>query len=147
MKTRSEYEKLFESKVIADHETDHLLVTIYSNNIAHIYVKAGQRVTLETVEETQAYFATLGEEKRYYMIFEYGPLADLDPEVRTSRAKKGGSKYALVDAFVVNSLGHRLIADFYLRFNRPKRPTRIYSSVEKAAEWCLKKIQKARQSA
>jgi len=39
------------------------------------------------------------------------------------------------EAFVVNSLPTRLIANFYMKFNKPPNPTKIFNTVEKAEEW------------
>ena len=132
---------LFGAEVSASVELDQLYITVYANRIAHIFIKENEQVTMETVAVTQEYFATLGEEKRYHLIFEYGKIVDLEPEVRKKRAEEGGSKYALTDVFVVQNLGQRIIADVYMQFNRPTRPTKITSSVENAIHWTKKQME------
>jgi hypothetical protein len=38
-------------------------------------------------------------------------------------------------AIVVNSLAHNLVANFYMKFNKPTCPVSIFSDPEKAVEW------------
>ncbi len=38
-------------------------------------------------------------------------------------------------AIVVTSLAYKLIANFYLQFNKPKKPYKVFSTKEAAIEW------------
>jgi len=40
-------------------------------------------------------------------------------------------------AAVVNNLAYKLIANFYMRLNKPKRPFKTFSSEEEAVDWLL----------
>ncbi|MFI5151009.1 MAG: hypothetical protein ACHQRM_14835 [Bacteroidia bacterium] len=42
------------------------------------------------------------------------------------------------DAFVIHSLSQRLVANFYLKVNKPKVPTHFFSEEKDAVEWLLK---------
>lgn len=55
------------------------------------------------------------------------------------RNHPGMIKIRLAEAFVVNSLATSLIANFYVNFNRPENPTRVFNSMENAQNW-LKNI-------
>jgi hypothetical protein len=39
-------------------------------------------------------------------------------------------------AVIVQNLAYRLVADFYLRFNKPKIPYKVFTDQEKAVDWC-----------
>jgi hypothetical protein len=39
-------------------------------------------------------------------------------------------------AVIVQNLAYRLVADFYLRFNQPKIPYKVFTDQEKAIDWC-----------
>lgn len=62
-----------------------------------------------------------------------GQVEPLAREILSSHA--GFSKVRKAEAFVVESLANRLIAGFYIQFNRPKNPTRIFNNFENALNW------------
>ncbi|MGZ3885614.1 MAG: DUF7793 family protein [Bacteroidia bacterium] len=41
----------------------------------------------------------------------------------------------MADALITDSLAMRLIANSYIKFNRPEVPTRMFSDEKKAIEW------------
>lgn len=62
-----------------------------------------------------------------------GQVEPLAREILSSHA--GFSKVRKAEAFLVESLANRLVANFYIRFNRPKNPTKIFNHFEKALNW------------
>ena len=60
-----------------------------------------------------------------------------EPESRAFSASEEGLKYTMADAMVFNSMAHRLMANFYLKFNKPSRPSKAFTSIESAREWLL----------
>jgi hypothetical protein len=74
---------------------------------------------------------------RFYNIYEFESFAEMDPEVREWSANTSGNNYTFVDAIVISNFAQKLIADFYLKFNKPAMPTKIFKSREKASEWIL----------
>lgn len=56
-------------------------------------------------------------------------------EVREFVASEGRSDMVLADAFVVNSLPQRLIANFFTKINKPVRPTKVFSNFDEARDW------------
>lgn len=61
--------------------------------------------------------------------------ANIEPEVRNYLVQPQRAERVRADAFVINNLPHRLLADFYLKFNRPDIPTRFFSSEAEARAW------------
>lgn len=50
-------------------------------------------------------------------------------------SQKNSNPYALAEAYILKSLAQKLIADLYLRFNRPGRPTRMFTKEGEALQW------------
>ncbi len=46
-----------------------------------------------------------------------------------------GLSYIVGSGVVVRSVAHRVAANFYLRFNRPKKPIRIFNSEQEGIKW------------
>jgi hypothetical protein len=43
--------------------------------------------------------------------------------------------YSSGGAFIISSVSQRLMANFYLRLNKPQRPTRFFNNVSDAIKW------------
>ncbi|TND07158.1 MAG: hypothetical protein FD123_3303 [Bacteroidetes bacterium] len=67
-------------------------------------------------------------------------------EVRAFASSEEGSSTRYADAILVDSLSNALVGNFYIRFNRPRIPTRIFKSEAKAMEWIKVQIEKAQKS-
>ena len=65
--------------------------------------------------------------------------ATMTKENREYIAGEEVSQIVKADAFVLRSLGLKLLMNGYLRINKPNRPTRFFNNEESAVEW-LKQI-------
>lgn len=45
-------------------------------------------------------------------------------------------------AVLVNTLGHKLIANFYLNFYKPDFPFKVFNKINDAEAWCFEQNQK-----
>ena len=111
-----------------------VVYTLYENEIFHVYIPEFKRVNQAVINTGNAFMESIGGGK-YYNIFELDSFADVDPEVREWAADSNGNTYTYTDAIVINSLPQKIIADFYLKFNKPVSPTKIFNSLEKAVKW------------
>lgn len=42
----------------------------------------------------------------------------------------------ICNAFVVNSIAYKLIANFYIKFNKPSYPSKSFNNFNEAEKWC-----------
>ncbi len=139
MSTEKTYHKI-DSILVSESENDSIIYRLYENNIFHVIVKEGEKVTMEMVNEGYAFLENYGS-GRFYNIYEFKSFADVDPDVREWSSSEIDVKYTVVDAIVINSIGQKILADFYLKINKPKQPTKIFTSLDKAIEWVNFKIE------
>ena len=50
-------------------------------------------------------------------------------------SKNGNDSYSSADAFVIQSIAQKLVANFYVKMVRPERPTKFFTSKEDALKW------------
>lgn len=50
-------------------------------------------------------------------------------------AENANFPYSSAGAYVIYSLSQRMMGNFYLKLNKPQRPTRFFNSVEEARQW------------
>lgn len=60
-----------------------------------------------------------------------------DSSAREFSASTEGFMYKKAEALVVRTLAHRLIAELYLKINKPKKASKAFTNEEDAVEWLL----------
>ena len=50
-------------------------------------------------------------------------------------SKNGNDPYSSADAFVIQSIAQKLLANFYIKMVRPERPTKFFTSKDEARKW------------
>lgn len=60
---------------------------------------------------------------------------NMDQELRAYAASEESNRTTVAAAFVTNLLVLKFVGNFYISFNKPVRPTRLFDSEEKAVEW------------
>lgn len=48
--------------------------------------------------------------------------------------------YSKADAFVLNSIAQKILANFYVKINKPERPTKFFNNLDEALIWLKKYI-------
>ena len=56
-------------------------------------------------------------------------------ELMSYISKNKNNPYSTADAFVIYSLSQKILGNFYLRINKPERPTQFFNSKEDALKW------------
>jgi len=72
-----------------------------------------------------------------------GKYSSVTSECRDFIATDEAVKYTLAEAYVIQSLAQRILANFYLKFYTPKVPTKVFTDMLKAEQW-LQQILKKR---
>lgn len=82
------------------------------------------------------------EYKKHYVIIDTRFIYTANSETRKIYAESPHKEYRHADAFIVNSLAMRLLVNFYIKFQRPEIPARMFNNEKAALVWIneLKKI-------
>ena len=56
---------------------------------------------------------------------------------REFSASDEGLQFTIADAMVVTNLAHRILVSFYLKLNKPKKPSKAFDNEEEAIQWLL----------
>ena len=120
------------------HERDFgiALGRIYSNRILHVYFFSGAHITIDFVDLVYDFINENGGQS-YLNLFEFEVNVDIDPEVRAWASAPAGNLNTIADALVIKSLAHKMLANFYVKINKPIKPTKIFTIQEKALNWLI----------
>lgn len=111
-------------------------INIYSNGVMHIHIKIRNAFTLRDSREIVAARTSLAKGTRYPVLYttQYSFVTPSE-EVAEFLTTPERTRLVVADAFVVKSFSQRLAAKAYHIIKKPKKPTAIFSSEEKAMEW------------
>lgn len=92
----------------------------------------------ESVELAQKMVKKMGEMVNYKQVpilFKHQEFALPGKANRDYWATKDACPYSKAEAFIINSIAMRMIANFYLKINKPERPTKMFTREEEAIKW------------
>jgi hypothetical protein len=106
---------------------DGIMNTVFKDNIL---------ITMEDTSGALNWVESLGTEK-YLNLFEGGYNTDFDAFVREYASSADENKYTIADAIVTSTLSLNMVAKFYIQFNKPHMPTKVFKSRDAAIQWLL----------
>jgi len=128
------FQELKDTKLLSEKDIGSTVFRLYEGNIYHVEIRKGEKVSMEIVQQGYDFVDEIGGDF-YYNIFEFHSFSDVDPEVREWAASPNYNSYTIADAIVINSFPQKILADFYIKFNKPVKPTKIFNSTEAAYNW------------
>ena len=110
-------------------------ITLREDGIIHMKFKSDYLVEIKDLKDIVEAVGELGNGKKFLNLIEGGLYTNISVEARKYSICDENNIYTIADAFLVKSLAQRLMANFYIRFDKPKLPTRFFDSKEEAEEW------------
>lgn len=111
------------------------IVSLTDEGIMHVHIKAGNEIELDDAVLIVETIGKLGGEKKYPVFIDCEEFASVDKEARVFSASPESNIYTLADAIAYDSLAHKLIGNFYIKYNKPSVPTKIFPTKKEAMEW------------
>jgi hypothetical protein len=111
------------------------VVRLRKDGIVEIRIADDHICTTEEAKDISRVINILGNGKPVPVLRIAGAHSSIADGVREYAASKASQKNLVADAIVVHSLSQRLLGNFYLKMNRPEKPTQLFSSVKEAEEW------------
>lgn len=91
--------------------------------------------TLSDLKEINEALTTLAGGKRKLLLVIANEFSDIDKDSREYMATDESTQHSIAEAYVIKSLSQKIIANFYLRINKPKVPTMIFTNLSSAEKW------------
>ena len=110
-------------------------VKLRSDGILHSHTSSAINFDIESMKQFNVVMAKMLNNQPAPLLITLDEFAIPPDDVRDYWAKKESCPLSLADAYVAVSLSHKLIGSVYLKFNKPGRPTKIFTNKEDAVEW------------
>jgi hypothetical protein len=108
---------------------------VRSDHVLYVKVKRDCHLKITDIEEVEKTMEQYHSGSKFLNLFDFGPFSDLDEDVRKWASDSKGNSRTLADAIVFHSLPQRIIANFYLKMNKPPKPTKTFSDTGSALIW------------
>lgn len=73
--------------------------------------------------------------QRIPILISGGKYSTTNVEVMHFLAKNENMPYSKVSAYITNSVSQKLLGNFYIKINKPERPTKFFNNKEDAVTW------------
>lgn len=102
-----------------------------------VVIEFGDHVDLDVKEARELVQATkeLAGGKKVLIVNIAGKQTTATSAARNFAASPEAIEYTLAEAYVVNNLPQKIIANFYINFHKPLVPTKIFNNAEAAIVW------------
>lgn len=119
-------------KVIELKETT---ITLHEVYVHFHFKKVGpDPISKSVVEEVHSIIAKELDKKKYLLVTTEADVTLTEP-ARDFASSVSFDEYIIADAVVTRDYSHEISANFFIRFNRPNRPVKLFPSEEKAINW------------
>ena len=116
-----------------------VLITLLEDNIFRVLIKKDIELNLEDLDTNYIFFREHLPDKKvpFLIIFSRGATTVKGANELFSAKKRLGIKTK--EAFVIETLPHRIMANFYIRYTKQNHPTKIFSNETDALLWLRNK--------
>jgi hypothetical protein len=121
---------------IATVETSVSYLTIYESGIGHMHFKDNIVMEIPNQLEHLKGLIEITQGLPAPFLVTTGKHVIISKEARDNAVLIEARSPVNAMAVVAVNLAYRLVADFYLRFNKPKIPYKVFTDIEKAKDWC-----------
>jgi hypothetical protein len=109
-------------------------IELKEGNLIFIHLFENASIEIPEVEEMYKNLNTLVNNEPHYLVVvpSHGNTSSQEARKYAAELKE---KNIIAEALIVNSLGIRILANFYIKVNRPKQKIRTFSNIASALTW------------
>lgn len=120
-------------------DIENITVSVIEERIFHLYIKdfcsATYADAIEATASINEYCIKNNINKIVMNMVQFGHGATVDQAAREYASSKQANIRSNGSAILVKNLAQQLIGDYYLKFNHPRFPTKVFYKKDKALAW------------
>ena len=115
-------------------------ITLIEPQIIKIIAFENVEIELEDVLEMKQICLNLAEGLKYAVLVDAKNNFLVSSEARIKLSSKEYTEDRIATAFVTESLANKLIGNFFIKFNKPASPTKLFSEENTALIWLKEQL-------
>lgn len=124
-----------EVDILATEICEAFTIKLRSDGILHSHTSANIEFNVESLKKFNVVMGKMVQYRKVPLLITLDEFAIPPVETRIFWAEKESCPFACADAYVATGIGHLIIGSFYLKINKPGRPTKIFKNQADAIEW------------
>ena len=121
-------------------ETHTARISLLKGNIVKMKFKQDIEASMEDIQQNHKAALTLSKNKKHFVLLDVRGYVTGSDKARAFCASQDPVHYRIAVAALVDSLAVRLRCNSFIKFNKPKVPTRVFSEEKLAIGWLLTQI-------
>ena len=122
-------------KLLDEIKLDYAKVQLFDAKLVRIEIFSNNIIALDESKKINDAIGTLSKGTECFVLMVADEFTQFDRSAADFSASEEGLRYTIADALVVKSLSHKILANFYLKFNKPAKPTKIFTNEPEAVKW------------
>ncbi len=111
------------------------VVFYYEDDVLNINFKQDADVKLEHAQDNLKARKSFQKEAKVKVLSDVSLVWQVSKDARAFFATKQVTDLNIAMALITNSLTSKILANFFMKFNKPASPTKMFNSKEKALAW------------
>ncbi|MBK9284195.1 MAG: hypothetical protein IPM51_07715 [Sphingobacteriaceae bacterium] len=124
-------------EIIKSMELEYAKIALRSNGVLHIHFVGNYIITGKEAKAINDILGNLSENKEAPVLITAETLIQFDRTAREFSASPEGFRFTLAEALVVKNFAQKLIATFYISYDKPPKPSKVFTDETKAIDWLL----------
>jgi hypothetical protein len=116
-------------------ELKHSIIILRDDGIIELHTNENHEYAIDDVIENVETFGLLTNGEKAPVLIIGGAFTSVSKEARGFMATHESLKYSLKEAFLLNSLAQKLLINFYIKFDKPLIPTKVFNQKQEAINW------------
>jgi hypothetical protein len=117
--------------------TSIMSASMRSDGLLQLTVQPGTNTTVADIKEAVIAIGKVSKGQKYPLLIIAGKDATLGTEAMAYMAKADTDPYSTAEAYLISSISQKLLGNFYLSFNKPAKPTKIFTDKASAETWLM----------
>ena len=122
-------------KIIERLEVAHTKIELRDDGIIQFFYGDNITYTMKETEELENAVVKITKGVVHKSLRIAGKFSNIDIEVMKYLSRGRGTLFTLADSFVLHSMPQKLLANFYLKINKPVLPTKFFTETTEAEQW------------
>ena len=119
-------------------ELKNLFIELREDGILHFTVKDNVDFYDTDIKEANEAIKKLGGGRAFCNLITLASNTNYDKTAREYAASEESNMYTIADAMVTSNFAVKLMFNFYINFNKPIKPTKLFLTEESAIKWLRK---------
>lgn len=121
--------------IIEEKKFENFSIVLREDKIVQIEINPEAEISVDEIIEGTNYVLEKLKSVKWPVLLIANEFSLPSKESREYLAKNESLPYSLADAYVINSFPQKLAGNFYLKVNKPARPTKMFTTIDEALKW------------